>query len=114
MMITTVSRSILITDVIMIDFLFPSLETPVEFTQKLTETQADEGKTVTLECAASKPGVKITWKKDGKVITESDRVSSSSRVSKSTLTIKKVIATDAGQYEAVAPDGVSTSARLTV
>ena len=85
---------------------------PNQFLAPLEDVTITEGEIGRFVCETSKPG-KPTWKKNGRELTESDRIKTDSLITRHTLTIKESEVDDEATYTCEMKDQ-STSARLKV
>lgn len=84
-------------------------ESPIEIIKHLQDQKVKEKEPVTFTCELSKPGVKVSWLKDGFKISEEDGFIV--KVDGKTHTLTKVSATleDAGKYMLIFEDKKSTA-----
>ncbi|ESO99765.1 hypothetical protein LOTGIDRAFT_141556, partial [Lottia gigantea] len=86
---------------------------PTVFTKPLKDHDISEQEAVTFECHLNKPNRKVTWKKDGKEISFSDRIKFSSERLVHTLALNDAVLEDDAEYSCSCDDAV-TKAKLTV
>jgi len=87
-------------------------EKSTEFIKTLDNQEVKEDK-LTLTCDLNKHDAKVTWLKDGKVITPDDRVTVSMETYTHQLVVAKATLEDAGKYSCKCGD-VSTECTINV
>ena len=88
-------------------------EIPVTFIVPLSDVTVQEQQNVKLTCQVNKPGVTLTWTKDGAEIAKSERCDIEIEGTVHSLHIMEALLSDEGEYRVTV--GVSVSrAKLTV
>ncbi|KAJ8319891.1 hypothetical protein KUTeg_001478 [Tegillarca granosa] len=85
-------------------------EAPAEFTHRLSDIQGEEGQDFELECILSKPDVNVSWLKNRKPLTPTDRIKILCDRYRHVLRIMEAIPEDEGEYTCLLPDNTETSA----
>jgi len=88
-------------------------EKSTEFTKPLDNQEVKEKDKLTLTCDLNKPDAKVTWLKDGKVITPDDRVTVSMDAYTHQLVVAEATLGDAAKYSCKCGD-VSTECTIKV
>ncbi|KAA0704500.1 Obscurin [Triplophysa tibetana] len=84
-------------------------ELPVVFTHELKNLECDEGRSGTLSCEVSKPGVPVQWKKGSQVIQSGGRYIIKQTASKVELKITDLKPEDGGEYTCLCGDKKTTA-----
>ncbi|XP_016431454.1 obscurin-like [Sinocyclocheilus rhinocerous] len=77
-------------------------EHPLFFSKELQNQEAEEGKTVTLHCELSKPGVSVQWKKGAVILKPGKKYEIKQDCHQLQLQIHEVTAQDSGVYKCCA------------
>lgn len=93
-------------------FLFT--EVVLEFTHKLSDGTFTEGEMFELSCELSRPDVPVTWLKNRKPLTPSDRIRILCERYRHVLQIMEAIPEDEGEYTLLLPNNTETSAVIKV
>lgn len=86
----------------------------LEFTHKLSDGTFTEGEMFELSCELSRPDVPVTWLKNRKPLTPSDRIRILCERYRHVLQIMEAIPEDEGEYTLLLPNNTETSAVIKV
>lgn len=89
-------------------------EVVLEFTHKLSDGTFTEGEMFELSCELSRPDVPVTWLKNRKPLTPSDRIRILCERYRHVLQIMEAIPEDEGEYTLLLPNNTETSAVIKV
>ncbi|XP_052419981.1 obscurin [Carassius gibelio] len=84
-------------------------EKPLYFSEELQNQKAEEGKTVTLHCELSKPGVSVQWKKGTFLLKASKKYDIKQDGRELQLQINELTAQDSGTYKCCVGNLVTTA-----
>ncbi len=79
------------------------------FSEELQNQEAEEGKTVTLHCELSKPGVSVQWKKGTVLLKASKKYEIKQDGCELQLQINELTAQDSGAYKCCVGNLVTTA-----
>ncbi|XP_043103008.1 obscurin [Puntigrus tetrazona] len=85
------------------------IEKPLFFSEELQNQDAEEGKTVTLHCKLSKPGISVQWKKGTVLLKPSKKYEISQNGQQIQLQITEVTTQDSGAYKCCVGSLVTTA-----
>lgn len=95
-------------------WIFFFTEVVLEFTHKLSDGTFTEGEMFELSCELSRPDVPVTWLKNRKPLTPSDRIRILCERYRHVLQIMEAIPEDEGEYTLLLPNNTETSAVIKV
>jgi hypothetical protein len=83
------------------------IELPLQFTRPLSDTEAMEGQTATLECVVSKEDQPAKWLRKGKTLPKDNRITTSVDKNTHRLVLQSVTIDDEMEYSVKIGDKVS-------